>query len=166
MLSGSRALEFLGGQGVLALGNLVLSRWDSLLLDVKLTVPAEGVARLCYAALPSSAGLFPTPWFESALEKMCAASNDAVVQKTLHPPRISRKSSSAPVKAALSSASSLDRGDTSPVVPRSQKPAQMAFSSSAPQQGRKKKERKGKAPFSSASGRCGGKRGAAGKQSS
>ena len=41
------------------------------------------------------------------------------------------------------------------MVPRSQKAAQAAFSSSAPQQSRKRKGRKGKVPFSSASGRSG-----------
>ena len=49
MLSGSRALEFLGGQGVAALGNLVLSRRDSLLLDVRSMVPVEEVALLRHA---------------------------------------------------------------------------------------------------------------------
>ena len=131
MLSSSRALEFLGIQGVTALGNLMLFCRDSLLLDVKLTVPAE-VARLGYAALPSSTSLFPTPLLESALDKMRAASNDKFVQKTLHPPKIPRKSSAVPVKAASSSASSADRSGTSPVVPQSQKLAQAASSSSAP----------------------------------
>ena len=46
MLSGSRALEFLGAQGVTALGNLVLSHRDSLLVDAWSTVPAEEVACL------------------------------------------------------------------------------------------------------------------------
>ena len=46
MLSGSRALEFLGNQSVTALGNLMLSHQDSLLLDARSTVPAEEVARL------------------------------------------------------------------------------------------------------------------------
>ena len=41
ILSGSRALEFLASQGCTALGNLVLSRRDSLLADVWSTVPAE-----------------------------------------------------------------------------------------------------------------------------
>ena len=50
MLSGSRALEFLGSQGVTALGNLMLSHRDSLLVDAQSTVPAEGVACLRYAA--------------------------------------------------------------------------------------------------------------------
>ena len=35
MLSGLRALEFLGGQGTTSLGNLVLLHRDTLLLDVK-----------------------------------------------------------------------------------------------------------------------------------
>ena len=52
MLSGSRALEFLGGQGIPALGILVLFLQDSLLLVVQSTVPAEEVARLQYADLP------------------------------------------------------------------------------------------------------------------
>ena len=55
MLFGSRALEFLDGQGVTALSNLLLSRRDLLLFDVKSTVPVEEVASLHYAALPLSA---------------------------------------------------------------------------------------------------------------
>ena len=66
MLSGSRALEFLGSQGVTALGNLVLSHQDSLLVDAQSTVPAEEVARLHYADLPSSSGIFPTALLDSA----------------------------------------------------------------------------------------------------
>ena len=62
MLSGSRALEFLGNQGVTALGNLVLSHRDSLLLDAQSTVSAEEVTRLRYADLPSSSEIFPTPY--------------------------------------------------------------------------------------------------------
>ena len=96
----------------------MLSHRDSPLLDVKSMMPAEEVARLRYAALPSSAGLFPTPLLESALDKMHAASNYSLVQKTLHPPKIARKFSAGPVKAASSSASSADHGGTSPVVPR------------------------------------------------
>ena len=54
ILSGSRALEFLASQGSTALGNLVLSRRDSLLADVRSTVPAEEVARLRYSPLPET----------------------------------------------------------------------------------------------------------------
>ena len=39
MMSGSRSLEFLASQGCTALGNLVLSRRDALLADVRGTVP-------------------------------------------------------------------------------------------------------------------------------
>ena len=53
MLSWSRALEFLGSQRITALGNLVLSHRNYLLLDAQSTVPAEEVARLHYADLPS-----------------------------------------------------------------------------------------------------------------
>ena len=54
ILSGSRALEFLASQGVTALDNLVLSRRDSLLADVRSTVPVEEVAHLRYSALPET----------------------------------------------------------------------------------------------------------------
>ena len=167
MLSGSRALEFLGSQGITALGNLVLSRRDSLLLDVRLTVPAEEVPRLRYADLPLSSGLFPFPLLDSALAKMCAASNNALVQRTLHPPKIPLKSLARPVKVGSSSASSADHGGASPVVPRSQKQVSTDLSSSSPQQGWKRRGRKGKAPFSwasSDSGHSGGKRGGAGEK--
>ena len=166
MLSGSKALEFLGCQGITALGNLVLSCRDSLLLDVKSTVPAEEVAHLRYAALPSSAGLFPSALLDFALDKMHAASNDALVQRTLHPLKIPQKSLAGLIRASLTSASSADHGGASPMVLRSQK---TASSSSSTQQGGKRKGRKGKAPFSSASsgsGRSGRKHGRTGKKSS
>ena len=38
-----------------------------------------------YAVLPSSASLFPTALLDSALDKVRAASNDTLVQKTLRP---------------------------------------------------------------------------------
>ena len=146
MLFGSRALEFLCAQGVTALGNLTLSHPDSLLLDARPTVLAEEVARLRYADLPSSSGIFPTPLLDSALTKMRAASNDALVQRTLHPPKIPRKSSAGPSKAGSSSASSADCGDVSPAVSRSQQQASTTPSSS--QHGRKKRGNKSKALFS------------------
>ena len=166
MLSGSRALEFLGTQGVTALGNLILSRRDSLVLDARSTVPAEEVARLRYADLPSSPGIFPTPLLDSALNKMRAASNDALVQRTLHPPKIPRKSSAGPSKAGSSSASSADCGGVSLVVPRSQQLASTNPSSSSSQRGQKKRSNKGRAPFSGASGGSWGKRKGTGKKSS
>ena len=93
------------------------------------------------------------PWpCLTALDKMRAALTDALVQKTLHPLKISRKSSAGPVRAGSTSASSAGCGGASPVVLRLQKTAQMASSSSSAQQGGKRKGRKGKAPLSSASG--------------
>ena len=62
MISGSRALEFLASQGCTTLGNLVLARRDSLLADVRGTVPAEEVARLRYSSLPG---------FRSAQDARC-----------------------------------------------------------------------------------------------
>ena len=87
ILSGSRALEFLASQGCTALGNLVLSRRDSLLADIRSTVLAEEVARLRYFPFPETVALSPSPLLDSALTKMCAAANDALVQRTLHLPR-------------------------------------------------------------------------------
>ena len=168
MLSGSRALEFLGAQGVTALGNLVLLHRDSLLVDARSTVPAEEVACLRYADLPSPPGIFPSPLLDSALNKMRAASNDALVQRTLHPPKIHRKSSAGPSKAGSSSSASADHSSVSPVVSRSQQQASTTPSSSSSHREKKRRGTKGKAPFSrtsGGSGRSGGKRKGTGKMS-
>ena len=164
ILSGSRALEFLASQGCTALGNLVLSRQDSLLADVCSTVPAEEVVRLRYSPLPETVSIFPSPLLDSALTKMRAAANDALVQRTLHPPRIPRKPAAAGGSAG-SAASSSGQASSSGA-----RPAQKQTSSSSPsgQAGKKRKNRKGKAPFSSSSGGSGrsvGKGKGAGKKS-
>ena len=164
ILSGSRALEFLASQGCTALGNLVLSRRDSLLADVRSTVPAEEVARLRYSPLPETLSLFLSPLLDSALTKMQAAANDALVQCTLHPPRIPRKPAAAGGSAGSSSTGSAQ------VSPSGARPAQKQSSTSSPsgQSGKKRKSRKGKAPFSSSSGgsgRSGGGVKGAGKKS-
>ena len=158
ILSGSRALEFLASQGCTALGNLVLSRRDSLLADVCSTVPAEEVARLRYSPLPEIFAPFLSPLLDSALTKMRAAANDALVQRTLHPPRIPRKPAAAGGSAG-SSASGSGQASSSGA-----RPAQKQTSSSSPsgQSGKKRKNRKVKAPFSSSSG---GKGKGAGKKS-
>ena len=54
-------------------------------------MPAEEVAQLRYSPLPLSASIFPHALLDSALLKMRAAVSDALVQRTLHPPRIPRK---------------------------------------------------------------------------
>ena len=164
ILSGSRALEFLASQGCTALGNLVLSRRDSLLADVRSTVPAEEVARLRYSPLPETVSIFPSPLLDSALTKMRAAANDALVQRILHPPRIPRKPAAAGGSAGSSSTGSTQASSAGA------HPAQKQSSTSSPsgQSGKKRKSRKGKAVFSSfsgGSGRSGGKGKGAGKKS-
>ena len=162
MLSGSRALEFLASQGCTALVNLVLSRRDSLLADIRSMVPAEEVARLRYSPLLDTVSLFPTAPLDSALNKMCAAANDALVQRTLHPPRIHRKPAAAGQSAGSSASDSGQAGSSGT------RPAQKQTLSSSSGQSGRKKNRKGKAPFSSSSGgsgRSGGRGKGAGKKS-
>ena len=164
MISGSRALEFLASQGCTILGNLVLARRDSLLADVRGTVPAEEVARLRYSPLPQSAAIFPHALLDSALLKMRAAASDALVQRTLHPPRIPRK----PAASGQSGGSSTARSGQASTSGASQTQKQSASSSPSGQSGQRKKKSKGKAPFSSTSrgsGRSGGKGKGAGKKS-
>ena len=159
MISVSRALEFLASQGCTTLGNLVLARRASLLADVRSTVPMEEVARLRYSPLPETASIFP-----HALLKMRSAASDALVQRTLHPPRIPRKPVTAGQSGGCSTAGSGQAGSSGAC------PAQKQSSSSSPsgQSGQRKKKGKGKAPFSSssrASGQSGGKGKGAGKKS-
>ena len=164
MMSGSRALEFLASQGCTALGNLVLSRRDALLADVRGTVPVEEVARLRYSPLPLSAPIFPHTLLDSTLLKMRAAASDALVQRTLHPPRIPRK----PAASGQASGSTTARSGQASTSGAAQTQKQSAPSSSSGQSGQGKKKGKGKAPFSSSSrgsGRSGGKGKGAGKKS-
>ena len=164
MISGSRALEFLASQGCTTLGNLILPRRDALLADVRGTVPAEEVARLRYSPLPQSASIFPHALLDSALLKMRAAASDALVQRTLHPPRIPRK----PAASGQSGGSSTARSGQAGTSGASQTQKQSASSSPSGQFGQRKKKGKGKAPFSSSSrgsGRWGGKGKGAGKKS-
>ena len=164
MISGSRALEFLASQGCSTLGNLVLARRDALQADVRGTVPAEEVARLRYSPLPQSAAIFPNALLDSALLKMRAAASDALVQQTLHPPRIPRK----PASGGQSSGSSTARAGQAGTSGATQTQKQSASSSTSGQSGQGKKKGKGKAPFSSSSrgsGRSGDKGKGAGKKS-
>ena len=165
ILSGSRALEFLASQGITAPGNLVLSRRDSLLVDVRSMVPVEEVARLRYSPLPMTGCLFPSALLDSALTKMRAAANDSLVQRTFHPPRIPRKPAAGGGSAGSSSTGSAQASSSGTSCP-----AQKESSTSSPsgQSGKKRKSRKGKVPFSSSSGgsgRSGGKGIGAGKKS-
>ena len=131
----------------------MLARRDSLLADVRGTVPAEEVARLRYSSLPETASIFPHPLLDSALLKMRSAASDALVQRTLHPPRIPRK-------PAATGGSSTARSGQAGTSGASQAQKQSASSSPSGQCGQRKKKGKGKAPFSYSSrgsGRSGGK---------
>ena len=81
--SGSKALAFVGSQAVPALANLLLSLRDSLLAEVSSTVPTE---ELSPATFPST-----TRSLDTALDKARSVSNDALVHKALHPPRIPKR---------------------------------------------------------------------------
>ena len=92
----------------------------------------------------------------SALTKMRAAANDALVQRTLRPPRIPQQPAAAGGSAGSSSTGSMQASSAGARL------AQKQSSTSSPsgQSGKKRKSRKGKAPFSSSSGgsgRFGGK---------
>ena len=132
ILSGSRALA---SQGT-ALGNLVLSRRDYLLTDVRSTVPGEEVARLRYSPLPKMVSIFPSP---------------LLVQRTLHPPRIPRKPAAGGGSAGSSSAGSAQASSSG----ASRLAQKQSSTSSSGQSSKKGKNRKGKAPFSSSSGGSG-----------
>ena len=147
-----RAVDPLWVESPGVLGNLVLSRRDSLLADVHSMVPAEEVACLCYSLLPKTVSIFPSALLDSALTKMCAAANDALVQRTLHPPRIPRKPATGGGSAGSSSTASAQASS-----PGASHPAQKQSSTSSPSgpSGKKRKNRKGTAPFSSSSGGSG-----------
>ena len=124
---------------------------------------AEEVARLRYSSLPEMASIFPHTLLDSALLKMRAAASDALVQRTLHPPRIPRK----PAASGQSGGSSTARSGQAGTSGASQAQKQ-SVSSPSGQSGQRKKKDKGKAPFSSSSrgsGRSGGKGKGAGKKS-
>ena len=137
MLSVGRVVEFLASQVMTALGNQVLAKRDSLLRDPQSMVPVEALSRLRHAPLPSvSAAIFPTPLLNDALSKSRASANDALVKKSLHPPRIPKKVSSGQGRSRPR-ASSVDRGGESPVTPRSQGTSQQQRSSNSGHRGKK-----------------------------
>ena len=85
MVSGAKTLEFLGSQTTPVLANLVLLRRDSLLSDVRSTVPAEELSRLHHAPLPPSSALFPRH------SRTQPSVRHAPRPMTLHPPRIPKR---------------------------------------------------------------------------
>ena len=133
-------------------------------MDVRSTVPAEEVARLRYSPLPETVSIFSSPLMDSALTKMPAAANDALVQRAFHPPRIPRKPAAGSWSSGWSSTGSAQASSSS-----ASRPAQKQSSTSpSGQSGKKGMSSKGKAPFSSSSGGSGHSRGkekGAGKKS-
>ena len=148
MVSGARCLEFLGGQTAPALANLVLLRRDALLSDVRSMVPAEELSRLRHAPLPLSSALFPPTLLDTALSKTRAASNDALVHKALHPPRIPKRQPQPRSRASSAS----NRSGVSPLVPRQQQAQRGNASATSSSGGKHNRPRKGKKPFRHPSG--------------
>ena len=155
LVSGSKTLEFLGSQAVPALGNLVLSRRDSLLSDMRSTVPAEELSVLRHTPLPPLAAIFPPNMLDTALSKMRAASKDALIHKALHQPRIPKRPAQGQGRAPSSTSTAADRAGTSPLVPRPQQTSRQTPSSSSLAGGKANKGRKGKRPFSQTTGHSG-----------
>ena len=88
-----------------------------------------------YSPLPETVSLFPSPLLNSALTKMRAAVNNALVQRTLHPPRIPRKPAAAGGSAGSSTSGSAQAG-TSGACPAQK---QSLTSSPSGQSGKKRK---------------------------
>ena len=99
--SGSKVLAFVSSQAVPALANLLLSRRDSLLTEVRATVPTEELSLLRHSPLPPAAAIFPSTLLDTVLNKARAASNDALVHKALHPPPHSEATSTGQQQAQL-----------------------------------------------------------------
>ena len=155
MVSGARSLEFLSSQTTPVLANLVLLQRDSLLSDVRSTVPAEELSRLRHAPLPPSSALFPPTLLDTALSKTRAASNDAMVHKALHPPRIPKRQQQQQSRASSASTAPADRSGVSPLVPRQQQAQRGNSSAASSLGGNRNRPHKGKKPFRHNSGRPG-----------
>ena len=121
LASGSKAIAFVGSQAVPALTNLLLSRRDALLAEVRYTVPAEELSLLRHSPLPPAAAIFPSARLDTALSKARAASNDALVHKALHPPRIPKRPAQGNGRSNPAYRSE-DTSGRSPLAPRHQQP--------------------------------------------
>ena len=128
IVSGAKTLEFVASQTTTVLTNLLLLRRDALLSEVRSSVPTEELSRFRHAPVPSSSALFPPTLLDTALNKARAASNDALVHKALHPPRIPKRQPQGHNRASSSTANPVDRSGTSPLVPHRRQPARGNFS--------------------------------------
>ena len=159
VVSGSKVLEFLSSQTISALSNLTLLRRDSLLTGVRSSVPPEELSRLCHTPLPTSSALFPPGHLDTALSKARAASNDALVHKALHPPRILKRQPQGQNRSTSTAANPADRSGTSHLVPRQQQSSRHGTPSAPSSGGKGDKSRKGKRPFRQPRGHAGNNNG-------
>ena len=159
--SGSKTLAFMGSQTVSALANLMLSQRDSLLAEVRSTVPTEELSLLWQSPLPTSIAIFPPTLLDTALSKARAAPNDALVHKALHQPRI-------PKQQPQGNNRSADRSGSSPLTPRQQQTPRSTNQGSSQKGNKSNMARKSRWPFSQPTGRSsnsGGKGKGSGKRS-
>ena len=154
LASGSKAIAFVGSQTVPALTNLLLSHSDALLAEVRYTVPAEELSLLRHSPLPPAAEILPSSRLDTALSKARAASNDALVHKALHPPRIPKR----PAQGSGRSNPAYPSEDTSgrsPLAPRHQQPPRPNSQANAEATNNNGRNRANRRPFPRPTGRSG-----------
>ena len=137
----------------------MLLRRDSLLADVRSTVPSEELSRLRHAPLPNSSALFPLGRLDTALSMARAALNDALIHKALHLPRIPKRQPQGQGRSTSAATNSANRSGTSPLVPRQQQLLRHSTPSASSSGGKADKPRKGKRPFRQPAGRAGNNNG-------
>ena len=152
--SGSKALAFVGSQAVPALANLLLSRRDSLLAEVRSTVPTEELSFLRHSPLPPAAAIFPSTLLDTALNKARAASNDALVHKAMHPTRIPKRPAQGSSRSNSANRSA-DTSGSSPLTPRQQQTPCSNGQANSQAANRQNKNRNHRWPFSLSTGRSG-----------
>ena len=165
--SGSKAIAFVGSQAVPALTNLLLSRRDALLAKVRYTVPAEELSLLRHSPLPPAVAIFPSTLLDTALNKARAASNDALVHKALHPPRIPKRPAQGNGRSNPANRSE-DASGRSPLTPRHQQPPLSNNQANAQATNSNGRNRGNRRPFccsTACSGNSGGKGKGSGKRS-
>ena len=152
--SGSKAIVFVGSQAGPALANLLLSRSDSLLAEVRYTVPAEELSLLRHSPLPPAAAIFPSTLLDTALNKARAASNDALVHKALHPARIPKRPAQGSGRSNQTNRAD-DTSGRSPLTPRQQQPPRSSSQANAQAPNNNNRNRNNRRPFSRSTGRSG-----------
>ena len=154
LASGPKAIAFVGSQAVPALTNLLLSRRDALLAEVRYTVPAEELSLLRLSPLPPAVAIFPSTLLDTALSKARAASNDALVHKALHPLRIPKRPAQGNGRSNPASQSE-DASGRSPLTPRQQQPPRSNNQANAQATNNNGRNRGNRRPFSRSTGHSG-----------